>query len=516
LTGRVVPESSVSEAIPILRVERLSKTFDSRRALVDARLDLGAGEVHGLVGQNGSGKSTLIKILAGFHTPDPGGGLELNGQVVPLPLSPERARNLGLSFVHQDLALFEGASVLENVRLGSFATGRGWRISWARERQVTKRLLERFELDIDPEAEVRTLSEVQRAMVALVRAIQRIPEDRPGVLILDEPTAYLPHRNVDQLFATIRRAAALGHAVLFVSHRLDEVQRITDRVTILRDGRTIASPRTASLTERELVSMILGASLDDYYPSVPDDDGQRHDVLLSARGLTASGLHQFDLDVRAGEVVGLTGLNGMPHERLPYALFGAGHGFTGSMRLGGRDVAIESLEPRHAMELGIALLPANRLQNGGVAGATVSENVTLTTLSRYVRRGVLDHAAEARAAEELLQAFEVKTSTSRARFGSLSGGNQQKALLAKWFSLSPNVFLMHEPTQGVDVGAKRQIFQQIRDSASGGAAVVVASAEYADLAHICDRVIVFTRRMGPVELRGAALTEQRIVERCYE
>jgi ribose transport system ATP-binding protein len=497
----------------VLSARSVSKTFSGKTVLRDLDLEVRPGQVHGLLGQNGSGKSTFIKILAGFHAPDDGASLEIAGKPVALPLDPSEPHLLGLSFVHQDLGLVPEMTVLENLRIRSFETGLGWRIRWRRERRHVREALDRFGLEhVSPRAEIATLRDVERAMVAIVRALEQLKGHTGGLLVLDEPTAYLPRDGVDRLFHAVRTVAAAGHGVLFVTHRLEEVRALTDRVTILRDGAHVETADTASLTERDLIERILGRSLGELYPSAHH---MRGDIALSVDGVAGSVVRSFSLRLHHGEIVGLTGLLGMGQEQVPHLLFGSQPATAGRLELAGRPLDLARMSPRRAIAEGIALLPANRLREGAAQAATVTENVTLPTLPVYFRRGLLNHRRERREVAAKMREFQVVPPEPRRVFAKLSGGNQQKALLAKWFATRPRIFLLHEPTQGVDIGAKQQIFARIRDVAEAGGAVVIASVEYEDLAHLCDRVLVFRDGEVVAELRGADLVEHRIVEQCF-
>lgn len=499
---------------PVLSVRHLSKTFSGRTVLRDVDVDIMPGEIHGLVGQNGSGKSTLIKILSGFYTPDPGGTLSIAGTPIPLPLEPRQSDALGLSFVHQDLGLAPPMTVVENLRVGHYDTGPLWRMRWRHERRLVASALKQFGAEhIDPDALVLSLQAVDRAMVAIVRALDRIGKHERGVLVLDEPTVYLPRDGVDRLFSTLRRVSQAGFGVVLVTHRLEEVRAVTDRVTILRDGSRVDTARTRDLTERDLLERILGRALGELYPSTHDVG---REVLMSVELRSADRIGDFGIDLRRGEVVGLTGLLGMGHDQVPYLLFGAGGTTEGSLTLNGCQYNLRSFTPRRAIDAGLALLPADRLLNGGAQGASVLENVTLPTLSRYFQAGFLRHGYERHQVERMLQDFHVTPAEPDKVFAELSGGNQQKALVGKWFQVNPQVLLLHEPTQGVDVGARKQIFARIRDFAESGGAILISSVEYEDLAHLCDRVIVFRHGTAVSELRKPNLSEDVIVEHCYK
>lgn len=495
---------------PVLRVNGISKTFGNRTVLRDFALDLQPGEVHGLLGENGSGKSTLIKILAGFHAPDPGGEMMVRGQEVRLPLNVPDPPKLGIGFVHQDLPFFESGSVLENVRIGRFETGPGHRIRWRREHRVVAAALREFGLSMDPATPVSRLSAIERAMLAVVRALDQLGGSEQAVLVLDEPTASLPNDGVERLFGAIRDVAARGLGVIFVTHRLEEVNAITDRVTVLRDGVRVLTAETRGLTQDDLIHAILGFSLTDLYPE------QQHPPsgvpMLQASGVSGSLVDDVSVQVGQGEVVGVTGLVGMGFDELPYLLFGALPAQAGRMTLDGRQIDLTRLSPRDAVDSGVAMVPANRARDGAVSEASLAENMTLLTHASHYRGGRLRHAEERRGAARLLDEFDVRPRDLRQRFGLFSGGNQQKALLAKWLSIRPRVLLLHEPTQGVDIGAKRDVFAKIRQAADDGAAVMIASAEYEDLAQLCDRVLVVRHGRIVSELSGPTLTHQRVLD----
>jgi ribose transport system ATP-binding protein len=508
--GRVGDSSSRPAAA--LRLTGLSKTFGIAKALDDVSLQLDRGQILGLVGRNGSGKSTLIKVLSGYHVPDPGATLEIGGVPVSLPVPPAEAYRHGLAFVHQDLGLLPDLSVLENIRIGRFATGLGWHIRWSAERKLVDQALQRFGVAVTPEALVGDLREVDRALVAIVRAFLDLQQSEHGILILDEPTAYLPRDSVDQLFSTVRRVAAEGTAVVFVSHRLDEVMALTDRTTVLRDGRVVATVTTSDSDEENLIELILGSRLDDFYP---EPHHPSTEVALQVIGLSGAVAHDVDLTVHVGEIVGLTGIAGAGYDEVPYLMFGASPATAGSVTIDGKTVDATDLKPRAAMAAGMALLPADRQRNSGVGEFDLTQNVSLPVLAKYFHGGRLHHHAERNRVAELLQAYSVRPPDPDAPLGQLSGGNQQKALLAKWLQRDPAILLLHEPTQGVDVGAKQDVFERLRDAAEAGAAIILCSAEYEDLAHLCDRVLVFQGGRVAAVLSGGELTEDRIVEQCY-
>jgi ribose transport system ATP-binding protein len=499
---------------PIISVRAISKTFTGKRVLSDFNLDVMPGEVHGLVGQNGSGKSTLIKILAGFHEPDPNpdASLTMLGRKVSLPLRAGESARLGLAFVHQDLGLIDDATVLENVRVRRYSVAPGWRIPWSRERRYVRRILEEFGLEIDPDARVSTLRQAEKAQIAILRAYDQLSAVEQGLLVLDEPTPYLPRDGVERVFQTVRDVAARKFGVLFVSHRLEEVFELTNMVTVLRDGKVVDCSPTASLDEQQLIRNILGFSLDQLYPEPHE---ARQDRMFSVAHVSGDSVDDVSFDIHKGEILGITGLLGMGWDRLPYVLFGAENATGGTLTLNSKTVKLKSFQPSDAIKLGIAFLPANRLIDGSLQTATVTENLTLANLGKYFIGGLLRVGQERRAVDQLLVGYDVRPPDPDRIFSTLSGGNQQKVLIAKWFETNPKVLLLHEPTQGVDVGARAAIFRRIRDAASQGAAVLLATSEYEDLPNLCDRVIVMRSGRVIAELHGASLTTERIVEQSF-
>ncbi|MEA2661442.1 MAG: ribose transport system ATP-binding protein [Chloroflexota bacterium] len=503
---------------PVVALRHISKTFGGVRALDDVGLTVRRGEVHGLLGENGSGKSTLIKILSGFHAADGGGQLEINGRPVSLPLHPGQFRRLGMSFVHQDLALVRSLSVVENLLVGDLTSKRSWRLSWARERRRARETFKSFGLKLDPRAKVADLRPADRALLAIVRAVEEIRANTAddgseyGLLVLDEPTVFLPASDRDELFAIVREIAATRASILFVSHDLDEILAITDRVTVLRDGRVRGTVDTAGASDEALVEMIIGRRLE--VPAVEREQAEARKA-VSITGLTGRYVRDVSLTVREGEVVGLTGLLGSGFEEIPYYVFGARSATAGRLELDGKAYDLPAMSPTRALEAGVALIPADRERDGSVGSLSLGDNVTVPVLHRYRSRLGLNRSRMRSDARRLLEQFDVRPPDPRLKYRSLSGGNQQKAMLAKWLQTKPSLLLLHEPTQGVDVGARQQIFQLTRQAAADGTAVVCVSTDHEQLAAICDRVVVFGRGRAARELTGDQITKDRIAEQCY-
>jgi ribose transport system ATP-binding protein len=504
-------------APPRLELCNLSKNFGGTKALRGVDLSLLPGEVHGLLGENGSGKSTLIKILAGFHDPDDG-ELLIDGRPVRLPLGPGQFRELGLSFVHQDLGLIESVSVLENLRVAELASSRSrFGISWRRERRRARETFDRYGLRLDPAAMVAELKPVERALLAIVRAIEEIHGVRAGegVLVLDEPTVFLPREGIEVLFSLVRDAAAAGATVLFVSHDLDEVREITDRVTVLRDGAVVGTVGTRQTSEAAFVEMIIGRRLAQL-GDVEHADLTERRVGISVERLSGSIVDEVSFEMHEGEIVGVTGLMGSGFEEIPYLLFGARAAHAGRLVVRGDDTDLTRLTPTASTRAGIVLIPADRKTDGSVGSLPVVDNLALAVLDDYFNGFALELRRMRRETRALMHEFDVRPNDPSLPYGALSGGNQQKALLAKWFQTEPRLLLLDEPTQGVDVGARQQIFELIRAGVDErGMHVLCASSDYEQLALLCDRVIVFGRGRVWRELVGDDVTKDRIIEQSY-
>ncbi len=513
-SGRV--EGSTDPSTSALRIEHLSKHFGGARALHDVTLDVRRGEVHGLLGQNGSGKSTLIKILAGFHAPDPGAMLFVGGKAVALPLPAGAFRQLGIAFVHQHLGLIPSLTVIENLMVGDNAQQANWAIGWRKQTQRARTLFARFGLSLDPNQPVERLAPVERAMLAIVRAfdqLERTSGTLTRLLILDEPTPFLPAADVGKLFALVRSVVAEGASVIFVSHDIDEVVELTDRITVLRDGEVAGALVTRDASKAEIVRLIVGRHVELARMRPPPEKfgGER----VTVRGITGGPLTDFAMAVRAGEVVGITGLMGSGYDDVVHLAFGADRASAGTLVLDGVTHDLTRITPHAAVKAGIVFIPGDRLAAGIVPSLAVTDNVTLPVLGTLGSRGFLDRRAMRRHAETRNAAMDVRPRNPDALMSALSGGNQQKVVLAKWFQSAPKLILLDEPTQGVDVGAREKVFTEIRAMAEGGAAIVCASSDHEQLAAICNRVIVLSRGRIVATLEGDAITKAAIAEACY-
>lgn len=497
---------STDSAPAALSIRGLTKTFGATHALREVDLDLRQGEILALVGQNGSGKSTLIKILAGYHEPD-AGRIWRQGQELALPLTSKDVSANGLVFLHQEAPVASGATALENLLVGRYPGRALRRIRWRKERTRARQMLTDIGISINLDAPAGQLPQAERALLGFASAWQEL-QVPGGVLVLDEPTACLAPAAAQRMFEAVRRAAHRGASVIFVSHRLDEVLNVSDRIAVLREGALIGVLDTPETDEPSLVTQMLGRPVDEFYPSAPTHVG---DMGLAVSALSGAIVKDLSLQVRHGEIVGVTGLVGGGHDEVPYLIFGALPARAGKVTVAGKQVR---QNPREMRRAGVALLPADRPGASGAMHATLTENVTLPTVGKFFRRGWLRSRQEEISVRSLLGRYDVRPPSPRAPLGALSGGNQQKVLLAKWLQMMPSVLMLHEPTHGVDIGSRSQIFTFIKQSALTGAAVVIASSEYEDLANLCDRVIILSRGRHVGDLAGAQLTEDRIVERC--
>ncbi|WP_336659866.1 sugar ABC transporter ATP-binding protein [Leucobacter sp. USHLN153] len=498
-----------------LSVTGLKKAFAGVPALKGVELVIQPGEIHGLLGANGCGKSTLIKILAGFYQADEG-EIVVNGENHPVPLGPRGLRDSGVAFVHQDLGLVPGSTVLEHMALDAYGAGAALKsVAWREERARVQELLARFEVHIDPDVMVEVLSPVQRAMVAVVRAVgaqERVSGTRGSLLILDEPTVFLPREEVELLFSLLRRLKSQGDSVLLVSHDLDEVLAVTDRVTVFRDGDLVGSRNTPECTRQDIVEMILGAK-DEHVPHPPVRAKDDQTVLLSAEGLTGQRITDLSLELRAGEVVGITGLAGSGFEELPELLYGAHARKAGVIVVDGRQ--IHKPTPLEMMANRVVLIPSDRKADGAAQELTVVENTALPFFTKYTKGWWIDWADLRKKAVAISEQFNVVPRNTTLPFSSLSGGNQQKALLGKWFDTKPRVMLLNEPTQGVDIGARREIFKLLRAAVADGMTVLCATSDYEQLVELADRVIVLENGRASNELHGADITKDSLAGAVY-
>jgi ribose transport system ATP-binding protein len=469
---------------PILEVEGVRKQFGSVVALDHVSFDVRAGEVHALVGENGAGKSTLLSVMNGLQRPDEG-EIRLHG--VPLAIdSPLAARRQGIVLVHQEIALCPNMTVAENIFLGNEPRSRTGNVDMATMDARARELLDAMHVQIEPAAMVSSLGLSQQQLVEICKALAT----RPRILILDEPTASLTSEHVDTLLDTCERLRAAGLGIVYVSHRIEEVQRIADRITVLRDGRSVAHFGARGASVEAIVRAMVGREPGEHFPA--REASLQGKVLLEIDRLGARG--RFDdvsLEVRAGEIVGIAGLLGCEREAVIRSLFGLHATDTGKIRVAG--TARRLTTPRRAVRHGLAYLPADRKAEGLVPAMSVHDNLALTTLRRLTRFGFISRRRRDALGRRMIERLDIKARDPSRGVVNLSGGNQQKVVLGKWLARDAQVFVIEEPTRGVDVGGKPQIWQAMQSITAEGKGVLLVSSELPELMALCDRIVVMSR-----------------------
>jgi rhamnose transport system ATP-binding protein len=466
---------------PLLRASAIFKSFSGAHALKGVSFDVRAGEVHALIGENGAGKSTLIRILAGAIAPD-SGTLEMNGRTIGT-IDPLTAKSLGIAAIYQQPALFPDLTVAENIALGVERGGLWRRVDWRSRRRRATDLLARVGADIDPDACAGNLSVAQRQMFEIARVLGADAK----ILILDEPTPALTHLEVEHLFTVIRSLREQGVALIYISHRLEELFQIADRVTVLRDGVSVGTADISEVDRESLIRMMVGRDLSNVFPKRQVPLGE---VTLEVRdvGSHAAGIRDINFIIRSGEILGLAGLVGSGRTQLAETLFGLTPADSGHILLKGEEVVIDS--PRRAIELGIGHVPEDRRRHGLIMEMPVAANTTLADLKAVSNHGLLDFARERAMANDLVRRLGVKTASIDDSVDLLSGGNQQKVSLCRWLGTSPSVLLLDEPTQGVDVGAKSEIHSVLCDLAERGMAILMISSELPEILGMSDRIAI--------------------------
>jgi rhamnose transport system ATP-binding protein len=494
----------------LLKADSITKSFGAVRALKGVSFDLRAGEVHALVGENGAGKSTLIKIITGALQPDlpDSGSLFINGRQVA-ENSPSLAKRLGVAAIYQQPALFPDLSVAENLALGLERGGLWRRISWRERNARAKELLDRIGARIDPQRAAGALTMPEQQLVEIARALGASAK----ILIMDEPTASLTDRETEHLFNVIAELRAQGAGVVYISHRLEELFEIADRVTVLRDGEAVASRAMSEVDQTELIRLMVGRELSAVFPKREVKVGK---TVLEIKNLTsrAAGIHNVSLSARAGEILGLTGLVGAGRTELARVLFGLLPADGGSVFLrfpnGLEEVTIDS--PAKAVELGLAYAPEDRRRHGAILEMPIAANMTLAILDRISNLKFLDFKSEKKIAVDFATRLSVKTPATFAPAGALSGGNQQKVALARWLATNPRVLILDEPTQGIDVGAKSEIHRLMCDLAEAGMAIIMISSELPEILGMSDRIAVMRGGTVVGVMERSEATQQKIIE----
>lgn len=504
-----IPEIVGSIPPPLLELRGISKTFPGVRALQDVRLKANAGRVHALMGENGAGKSTLMKILSGAYMPDAGAQILIDGKRVNID-GPIAAKNLGVSVIYQELSLAPNLSVAENIFMGRPMRRNGM-VDRAGMTSACEGTLQRLGADFGPTTVVSTLSIAQRQLVEIARAVQFDCR----ILVMDEPTTPLSTHETDRLFVLIKRLRDEGLAILYISHRMDEIDELADEVTVLRDGSYVGTLDRAELTRDKLVKMMVGRDLSGFYRK----EGLGHRTGEKALSVSHMGdgrrVHDCSFELHAGEVLGLAGLVGAGRTELARLIFGADERATGEMLLNGKGTELDIRKPADAMRNGILYLTEDRKGQGLFLDLSVRDNINVMVCPRDARAGgVMDGGRALQRAKDAIKQLSIRVASPRVNVGSLSGGNQQKVLIARLLELGPRVLILDEPTRGVDIGAKSEIYRLIDELARRGVAVLVISSELAEVVGICDRVMVMRegRLVGEVGGdSGRAMTQENIV-----
>lgn len=486
----------------LLRATNISKSYAGVHALRSVGFELKAGEVHALIGENGAGKSTFIKIITGAVDRD-SGEIEINGQLI-MNNSPRLAKSLGVAAIYQQPALFPELSVAENLALGQEKAGLWGRVDWSERHRRASELLARVGARIDPAAEAQDLSMPQQQLVEIARSLGA----EARVLIMDEPTASLSEEDTQNLFRVIRELRGQGVGVIYISHRLEELPEIADRVTVLRDGSTIGTHLIKDVNRDELIQLMVGRELSAVFPK---RTVELRAVVLELRNLGCSlaSVVGVNLSVRAGEIVGLAGLVGAGRTEFARAIFGLTPADAGQILLRGKSVNIQS--PAQAISLGIAYVPEDRRHHGVILDMAIRANITLASLAALAGRWSLDFRREREIAADYTRRFAIKTPTTYAPVSSLSGGNQQKVALSRWLETKPSVLILDEPTQGIDVGAKSEIHALMSELAAQGVAILMISSELPEVLGMSDRIAVM--RAGTIVgiLNRADATQEKIL-----
>jgi rhamnose transport system ATP-binding protein len=501
------PREFADNLAVLLSAASISKTFAGVRALKGVTFELRAGEVHALVGENGAGKSTLIKIVAGAETPD-AGTLTVGGNVVR-HMTPATAKALGIAVIYQQPALFPDLTVSENIALSLEPPALWRRVDWRDRDRGARELLLRVGAAIDPQRLAATLTMPEQQLVEIAKAIGADAR----IVFMDEPSASLTEREVERLFGVIARLRAAGVGIVYISHRLEEVFRIADRVTVLRDGETVATRAREAVDRAELIQLMVGRELAAVFPkrSIPLGD-----VVFEVRGLgnRAAGLHDISLSVRRGEILGIAGLVGSGRTELAESIFGLRALDAGELLLSGTPIHIAS--PADAIAAGIGYVPEDRRRHGVVLDMPITANTSVANLGAIARRGLIDRAVERTAAEGYVNRLRIRAASVYQEAGTLSGGNQQKVAVARWLATNPAVLILDEPTQGVDIGAKSEMHALMQDLVERGLAIIMISSELPEILGMSDRVVVMRKGRIAGELTRADATQHAILALALE
>lgn len=486
----------------ILEMKDISKTFPGVKALDHVQLQIRAGEVHALMGENGAGKSTLMKILMGIYSKDEGGEILFNGQPYEVA-NPKEAMDHGVAMIHQELNPILDMSVFENIFVGRELRKHGLVDSKAEIREAQK-LIEECGLHVSPKEKLRNLTVAQCQLIEIIKAISI----NAKIIIMDEPTAAITEREVELLFGHIRRLKEKGVAIIYISHRIDEIFSICDRVSVYRDGHYIGSGETKDLTEAQLIKMMVGREITDVFPKL---DAQIGEVIFEAKNIVRADnkVKGVDLCVRKGEILGIGGLVGAGRSELVEGIFGMHELSSGEIYVKGKKVNVHS--PRDIIKEGVALITEDRKVTGLNLSGSVNDNIAMVAIRKLVSNGLYNQNKARSASQEYIEKLNIKTPSGEQIVGNLSGGNQQKVVIAKWLLNDPDIIILDEPTRGIDVGAKRDIYLLLGQLVQQGKAVIMISSEIPELMGVCDRIMVMCEGNLSGEVTRDEFSQERIM-----
>ena len=486
----------------VLSVRNISKRYVGIQALDDVSIDFEKGETHALIGENGAGKSTLIKMISGAETPD--SGELVFGEQKFTSMTPHQAKSVGVATIYQEFNLFPALSVAENIFMGDelFSDKKQWIYHKNEFIKKAKVVLDSMKINIDPLEKIENMTTAQMQLVEIAKAVAK----EAKILIMDEPTAPLSTKETEDLFELIERLKAKGVTIIYISHRLEELYRISDRLTVMRDGRKIITSKTEDITRQDLIYHMANRKVDEieFTPT-----WQKGDVVLEVENLCGNGLKDISFQLRAGEILGLGGLLGAGRTELARLIFGAEVAESGKIILNGQEVTIKS--PKQAVSKGIAYVPEDRKRHGAILSLPISWNITLPILKRLSPNGFIRKGEEKKLIMEKKEELLIKASSMKQSVASLSGGNQQKVVLAKWLASKPKVLILDEPTRGVDVGAKQEIYNLIAGFAEQGLAIIFISSDMNELLNIADRMIVLNEKRMIGALEKEEFSQQKVL-----
>jgi ABC-type sugar transport system ATPase subunit len=487
---------------PILHMKGISKVFPGVTALEDVDFTLNPGEVHALMGENGAGKSTLMKILSGVYE-QTSGEISILGEKVTFK-NPSDAQEKGISIIHQEFNLFPNLSAAENIFIDrKEVTGKFGKIKWPLLYQRANELVQSIGADIDVKEEVQNLSVQNMQVIEIAKALSY----NARVLIMDEPSAALPENEVQKMFDVVNQLKKNGVAIVYVSHRMKEIFEIADKVTVLRDGKKIGTKSIKETNENELISMMIGKEVGDLYPKRRKPISE--EIVLDVQNLKLDAKSNLSFTLKKGEILGLFGLKGSGTHTLAERLFGLKKG-SGNLRMYGKEINIQS--PKQAMDHKIGFVPPDRHRQGLVKELTVSANVSMSVLNSFRKRMVINKVEEVTLSETYIKKLRIKTPSSNQIVEYLSGGNQQKIVLAKWLAMNPEVLIMEEPTRGVDVGAKAEIYQLMNEMAEEGLSILLISSEMTEVIGVCDRILVMNKGTITKSFKKGEVDQQKLLK----